>query len=221
MKDIDMRFPIITAGLIACAGFTSTSWSQTSPTPKNSTLKSLTDTLAGMGYDQKAIYMRNKLDTKGYFTPYKYVYTRFPDALPKGRETILTGFRDAISCMNELETRQDMISKVCVANENPRTMAVRRQPTFKLQWFENNPTCHSIQAYFLADEKMLITKRDDSFADWSDTGDKIVVTAPNSRGGYHTYIYNKTTNTGEFLRKESIPTRYDNCMDASVYEATR
>ena len=209
-----MRLPIILAALLTCAGFASTSHAQTAPETKGSISKTLTETLAGMGYDQKAIYMRNKLNEKGYFTPYQYLYARHPNALPKGKATILNEFRDAIGCMYELETRQDKVSKICVANDNPTSTSARRQPAFRLQWFEDNPTCQSIQAYFLADEKMVITTRNHQFADWSDTGDKVVVSAPNSRGGYHKYIYSKTTNTGVFLRDEAVPTRYDNCTDA-------
>lgn len=188
---------------------------------KETKLKSLTDALSGMMYDEKVSYMSAKLEAKGYFTPYGYVYSRYPDALPKGRKIVLTGFKDALTCMGELDVRTDKMSKVCLAPEGTQSTTARRQPTFKIEWFEGNPTCHSIQAYFLADDKMLITKRDDGFAAWSDTDGKIKVTAPNSRGGYHTYIYDKNTNMGEFLRKESIPTRYDTCMDTLAYEASR
>jgi uncharacterized protein len=188
---------------------------------RESKLKSLADALSGMMYDEKVSYMSAKLEAKGYFTPYGYVYSRYPDALPKGREIVLTGFKNALTCMEELNVRADKMSKVCLAPKGTQSTTARRQPTFKIEWFEDNPTCHSIQAYFLADEKMLITKRDVGFAGWSDTDGEVKVTAPNSRGGYHTYIYDKKTNTGEFLRKESIPTQYETCMDTADYEASK
>jgi len=186
-----------------------------------SPLKTLTDTIDGMVYTDKVNYMNGKLDRKGYFTAHEYLYRQYPHANAKGRETVVTGFMDAVSCMDELETREDKISKICFDPKGTDSNTIRRQPYFKFEWLENTETCHSIQGYFLSDEKMIISKRGDGFANWSDDGQEIRINAPNSRAGYHSYIFNKDTNKGQFLRKESIPTNYENCMDMSEYESTR
>ncbi|MEP1229612.1 MAG: hypothetical protein ABJG88_02950 [Litorimonas sp.] len=172
---------------------------------------------ADMTFEAKIDYMQSKLAKRGYFTPYKHLYRRYQKPTTEWNKNFIDEYEKAVSCMSALETRENKVSKICFQTQVSN--AGSRQNHFRLEWFEDNKSCQAIKAYYLSDETMIIGNRNINFAAWVDEDEKVSVSVPNSRGGYHRYTYDKNTNEGTFFYKEQAKVRYSNCMDYKEFEA--